>query len=127
MEIAANKATELGVTATLNAAIQATFTEAEGWIRKWSQDRTACKEKAAGMSRLGVPGPSVVARSTSSGVDSLPSIKITEPQSQKVSSFDIPWIVPTPDTADARAGHGEEGQGRPPHHPQPPVLGVHAV
>jgi hypothetical protein len=120
MEIAANKATELGVPATLDAALQATFVEAEGWIRKWSQDRMARKEKAAGMSRLGVPGLLVVARSSS-------SVKITDSQSRKMSQSDTPWTVLTLDTADTRAGHGEEGQGCPPHHPHPPVLGVHVV
>jgi hypothetical protein len=127
MEIAANKAAELGIPVTLNTALQATFAEAEGWIHKWSQDRMAREEKAAGSSQLEVPGLSAVVRSTSSGVDSLPSVKIADPPSWKVSGFDTPWFVLTPDTADARAGHGEEGQGHPPHHTRPPVLGVRAA
>jgi hypothetical protein len=127
MEIAANKATKLGVPVTLDVPIQAMFAEAEGWVRKWSQDRTAREEKAAGTSWLGVPGPSAVAHSTSSGVDSLPSVKIADVPSRKVSKSDTPWTVLTPDTADARAGHGEEGQGRPPHHPCQPMLGVRAA
>jgi hypothetical protein len=101
MEIGASKAAELGVPMTLDAAIQAMFMKAEGWIRKWLQDWTACEEKAAGMSRLGVPGLSAVVWSTSSSVDSLPSVKIADLQSWKVSSFDTPWIVLMPDTADA--------------------------
>jgi hypothetical protein len=127
MEIAANMAAELGVPATLDAALQATFAEAEGWIQKWSQDRMAHKERAAGTSRLGVPGPSAVTRSILSGVDSLPSVKIADLESRKVSNSDTPWTVLTPDTVDARAGHGEEGHGRPPHHLHPPVLKVHAA
>jgi hypothetical protein len=103
------------------------FTEAEEWVWKWLQDRMAREEKAAGTSRLGVPGLSMVARSSSSGVDSLPSVKIADAPSRKVSKSDTPWTVLTPDTADARAGHGEEGQGRPPHHPRQPMLGVRAA
>jgi hypothetical protein len=85
MEIAVNKAAELGVPATLDAPIQATFAEAEGWVRKWSQDRTAREEKATGAARLGVPGPSMVARLSSSSMDSLPSVKIADTPSWKVS------------------------------------------
>jgi hypothetical protein len=118
MEIVANKAAELGVPTTLDVPIQAMFAEAEGWVRKWSQDRTAREEKAAGTSQLGVPGPSAVAHSTSSGVDSLPSVKIADVPSWKVSKSDTPWTVLMPDIADAQAGHGEEGQGHPPHHPR---------
>jgi hypothetical protein len=124
MEIAVNKAAELGVPATLDAPIQATFAKAKGWVQKWSQDRMVHEEKAAGAALLGVPGPSMVARLTSSGVDSLPSVKIVDPPTRKVSGFDTPWFVLTPDTVDARAGHGEEGQGRHPRHPRPSVLGV---
>jgi hypothetical protein len=127
MEIGVNKAAELGVPVTLDALIQATFAEAEGWVWKWSQDRMAREEKATGAALLGVPGPSMVARLSSSGVDSLPSVKIADLPTRKVSGFDTPWFVLTPDIADARAGHGEEGQGRHPHHPRPSVLGVRAA
>jgi hypothetical protein len=80
MEIAANKAAELGVPLTLDAPIQATFAEAEEWVRKWSQDRTAREEKVVGTSRPGVPGPSAVARSTSSSMDSLHQSRSQTPQ-----------------------------------------------
>jgi hypothetical protein len=85
MEITANKAAELGVPMTLDAPIQVMFVEAEGYVRKWSQDHTAHKEKVAGMAHLGVPGPSTVARSMSSGMDSLLSVKIADAPSCKVS------------------------------------------
>jgi hypothetical protein len=127
MDIAANKAAELGVPVILDAAIQVTFAEVEGWVQKWLQDQMVCKEKAAGTARLGVSGWSTVTWSTSSGVDSLPSVTIADLQSRKVSKSDTPWTVLTPDTVDAQAGHGEEGQGHPPHHPRPPLLGVCAV
>jgi hypothetical protein len=127
MEIAANNTADLGVPATLDAPIQATFTEMKGWVRKWLQDQTAREEKEAGVAQLGVPGPSTVAWSTLSSVDSLPSVKIADPQSWKVSNLVTPWIVLTPHTADTRAGHGEEGQGYSPQHPCPPLLGVRVV
>jgi hypothetical protein len=56
-----------------------------------------------------------------------PSVKITDAPSRKMSKSDTPWTVLMPDTTDARAGHGEEGQGRPPHHPHQPMLGVRAA
>jgi hypothetical protein len=110
LEITVNKAAKLRVPTTLNAPIQATFAEAEGWVRKWSQDRTVHEETVAGMTRLGVPGQSMVARSSSSSVDSVPSVKIADLQSRKVSNSDAPWNVLILDTVDTQAGHGEEGQ-----------------
>jgi hypothetical protein len=85
------------------------------------------RREGAGTSRLDIPGPSVVAHSTSSGMDSLPSIKITDLPSRKVSGFNTPWFVLTPDTVDTRAGHRKDGQGGHPRHPRPPVLGVRAA
>jgi hypothetical protein len=60
-------------------------------------------------------------------MDSLPSVKIVDPQSRKVSNLVTPWMVLTPDIADTQVGHGEEGQRHPPYHPQPPLLDVHVV
>jgi hypothetical protein len=85
MEIVANKDAKLGVPTTLDMPIQAMFAEAEGWVRKWLQDRTAREEKATGMAQLGVPGLVMVAQLTSSGMDSLPSVKIADAPSRKVS------------------------------------------
>jgi hypothetical protein len=52
MEIAVNKATELGVPVTLNAPIQVMFAKAEGWVWKWLQDQTVGEEKV-GVTDLG--------------------------------------------------------------------------